>query len=627
MLETAPSDPAALTALERFLAPGTDGGLRLAAAGALEPIYEANGRFAELASVVRVYIEAQSDERARLDQLMRLAALEETRLGDREAALATTARAIRDALAEPELSTLLDAYERLAGPARLAEVTALYREISPDVLDESVKLRLDRTIAAAAGRGGDAATAAEYHRRVLDRIPEDTHALEALEHIYRQEADVSALYEILVRRAELAGSDPAQELRLRGQIGALAEAPLGRFDEAIAAYERALEINANDREAAMALDRLYTKTERWGDLTRLLEDLLQRGALPERELVGLRFRMAEIEHDRRGDREAALEHLRLVLAGDPDHPGAITMLEGLLSDIAVQGAAAELLEPVYAARADWPALIKIGEIRLLQTEEPAQRLAWTKRIARLFEEQLEDYDSALRWYGRVFQEAPTERLSLEQLVRLADKLNRWQDLAVLLSGYLEGELGEEPVVLDIVRRTAEIFDARLGQRAEAEKHYRRLFDARPDDRDVAQLFESALERWGAWQELRELIDEEAGRAVDPVAKLAFLRRSAKLDEEHLDARERAISTLREAMDVDPSDRGTRGASWSACWVRSGSGTTSPTTCRPASIASATRARRTPSACGWRSSCATASATPAAAVDRFAEVLQQLAGAA
>jgi tetratricopeptide (TPR) repeat protein len=92
---------------------------------------------------------------------------------------------------------------------------------------------------------------------------------------------------------------------------------LGRFDEAIAAYERALEINANDREAAQALDRLYTKTERWGDLTRLLEDLLQRGALPERELVGLRFRMAEIEHDRRGDREAALEHLRTAFAGEP----------------------------------------------------------------------------------------------------------------------------------------------------------------------------------------------------------------------------------------------------------------------------------------------------------------------
>jgi len=144
-----------------------------------------------------------------------------------------------------------------------------------------------------------------------------------------------------------------------------------------------------------------------------------------------------------------------VLAGDPDHPGAIKMLEGMLDDIAVQGPAAELLEPVYAGRADWPALIKIGEIRLVQVEEPAKRLAWTKRIARLYEEQLEDYDSALRWYGKVFQEAPTERLSSEQLLRLAGKLNRWQEAASLLAGYLEGELSEEPAVLDIVRRTAE----------------------------------------------------------------------------------------------------------------------------------------------------------------------------
>src|SRR5262249_8675522 len=121
---------------------------------------------------------------------------------------------------------------------------------------------------------------------------------------------------------------------------------------------------------------------------------------------------------------------------------------------------------------------------------------------------------------------------------------------------LEGEMGEEPAVIDIVRRTAEIFDHRLGRRPEAEKYYRRLFDARPDDREVAQLFEAALERWGAWQELRELIDEEAGRAVERAAKLALLRGSAKLDEEKLDSRGRAIGTLREAMDVDPADRGT-----------------------------------------------------------------------
>ena len=555
VLEGAPSDAAAIAAIERFLSPATDAGLRLTAAQLLEPIYEKAKRYPELAGIVRIYIEGQGDPRARLGELMRLASLEESRLGDPEAARGTVAAAIRDALTEPELPGLLDTYERLTGPARVAEITALYREISPDVLDEAVKLRLDRTIAAAAAGQGDVAVAADYYRRILDRVPDDDAALAALERIYRTGGNDSALYEILVRRAELA-RDTAGERALRVQLGEVAETKLERLDDAIAAYERVLEIAPADRTAAQALDRLYTRAERWSDLTRLLEEQLRQGSRPERELVDVRFRLARIEQDQRGDREAALEHLRLALAGDPDHPEAITMLEGMLDDIGVQGAAAALLEPVYAGRGDWPSLIKIGEIRLLQVEEQTERLGWTKRIARLYEEQLEDYDSALRWYGKVFQEGPTESRSTEPLLRLAGKLDRWQDAASLLANYLDGELSEEPAVLDIVRRTAEIFDLRLGERGEAQKYYRRLYDARPDDPATAQLYEAALERWAAWQDLRELVDEQAGRAPDPAARVALLRRSAKLDEEMLDDPGRAIGTLREALDVDPEDRRT-----------------------------------------------------------------------
>ncbi|HLK90742.1 MAG TPA: tetratricopeptide repeat protein [Polyangia bacterium] len=553
VLERAPADADALGAIERFLHPDTDGALRLTAAQVLEPVYANAGRWAELAAIVRIYVEVQSDARARLAELTRLAALEETRLGDTEAALGTTALAIRDALSEPELPALLDAYERLSGPRRAAEVIALYRDISPDVLDEGLKLRLDRTIATAAAGQGDATTAADYYRRILDRVPDDAATLAALDTIYRGTGDAEALYEILLRRAELA-QDPGTEAALRLQIGELAETRLGRIDEAIAAFERVLELSPTDRSAGPALDRLYTKGERWSDLTRLLSELLQRGRRPEKELVDLRFRLAQIEHDRQGDREAALEHLKLVLAGVPDHAGAIAMLEGMLDDVAVQGQAATLLEPVYAGRGDWKSLIKIGEIRLLQVEDPTERLAWTKRIARLYEEQLEDFDSALRWYGKVFGEAPTERLATEPLLRLAGKLDRWQDAATLLANYLDGELSEEPAVLEIVRRTAEIFDLRLGERAEAQKYYRRLYDARPDDPQAIQLLEAAFERWGAWTELREFVDEQAGRAPDPVARVALLRRSAKLDEEKLDDANRAVGTLREALEVDPTDR-------------------------------------------------------------------------
>ena len=555
ILGTAPGDGDALAALERFMQPGVETGLRLAAAQALEPIYERSGRWPELAEVIQVYVEAQGDPRARVAELSRLATLQETRLGAPEAAFVSYGLAIRDALGEPTLGELLDAYERLAGAgptstseARRDEVATLYRDITPDVLDEQLRLRLDRFVAENARGKGDHELAAEYFRRVLDRVPDDDTALAALDQIYTASGDSTALYEILIRRAELA-KDPGAERRLRAQIGALAEKPLGRVDEAIAAHERVLELAPHDRDAMQALDRLYTESERWSDLTRFLSEIIERG-LPEREVVAIRFRLAQIAHDRRHDKESALEQLRAVLRANPEHAGAVAMLESMLDDIAVQGAAAELLEPVYAGRGDWTALIRAGEIRLMQVEDPLQRVAWTKRIARLYEEQLEDYDNALRWYGKVFQEAPTDHQSSEQLLRLAGKLDRWKDVGHLFADYLSSELGEGPEVVDITRRAAEIFDLRLGDRDEARKYYRRLHETRPDDREAALVFENALERWESWLELRELVDEQAGRAVEPAAKKAFLRRSAKLDEERLEDKTRAMRTLREIVDLE-----------------------------------------------------------------------------
>src|SRR5207237_10582175 len=111
---TAPGDTDALAALERFMQPGIETALRLAAAQALEPIYEKVGRWRELGEVIQVYVEAQGDPRARVAELSRLATLQETRLGDPDAAFVSYGLAIRDALGDPALGQLLDAYERLA---------------------------------------------------------------------------------------------------------------------------------------------------------------------------------------------------------------------------------------------------------------------------------------------------------------------------------------------------------------------------------------------------------------------------------------------------------------------------------------------------------------------------------
>jgi tetratricopeptide (TPR) repeat protein len=414
-----------------------------------------------------------------------------------------------------------------------------------------VRARLQRAIAQQARARGEGPLAAQYYRKILDRSPEDAEVLSALEALYREAGDGPALYEVLLRRADLATRSPAVELSLRLQVGALA-LELQRPAQAITAYERVWTLRPGDPEALAALEHLYLQGEQWSELAGLLERRLALG-MTEREAVGLRFRLAEIELEELGNRERALEHLAAVLRGDPDHPDAIKTLEELLGDEDAQVAAANLLEPVYVRRNAWAQLVAVNKIRLEHTEDPRKRLAWTQHIAQIYEEQIEDLDEAFRWYGRVFKERPTDRSAQEQLVRLAPKLDRWQDVARLLGEYLDGELSNSDEVLKVVRLAARLHDEHIGDRDTARKYYRRYIEAQPAERAASVLFEQALERWESWRELRDLLEEQASRLDSTDDRITLLKRSAKISEERLDSRGEAIDTLRSVLDLEAGD--------------------------------------------------------------------------
>jgi tetratricopeptide (TPR) repeat protein len=553
ILQLAPRDPGALAQLERLLGE-EESALRILAAQAIEPIYEQAGEWDKLARVLNIYIDAADDPHERMVNRVRLAELQDRRLNDRVAAFASYGSAIKDALGDAGLPNLLDAYERLGGaigPERVDEVASLYRSVEPDVLNDDVRGRLQRAIASHAQARGEGTLASTYYRKILDRTPDDLGVLASLEALYRDAKDGAALYDVLLRRAELSGNNVAAELPLRLQAGALA-LELGRTDEAVAAYERVWALRPGEPEALKALDNLYTQGSQWSDLANLLERRLSSG-MTEREGVGIHFRLAGIELSELKRRDRALEHLAAVLRGEPDHAEAIKLLEELLQDAEAQVDAANLLEPVYVRRNAWSQLVAIDKIRLEHTEDPAQRLTWTERIAQIYEEQIEDLDEAFRWFGRVFQEQPTDRASQEQLVRLARRLGRWQDVSRLLGEYLEGEMSNSDEVLQVVRLAASIHDEELGDHDTARKYYRRFIDAQPTNRAASEVFERALERWEAWRELRDLLEEQSTRLDSTDDRIMLLRRSAKISEERLESRADAIGTLKSILDLDAGD--------------------------------------------------------------------------
>ena len=552
ILKLAPDEADALAEMERLL-DDSDMALRFAAAETLEPIYRAAGEGSRLARILRIFIELAGDARARAGYRARLADIEEKKLGDKQAAMATWAAAIRDGTADPDLGHLLDNYERLAltpGSENTIEIVDLYRAVEPDVLAEETRMRLQRAVAEHALYLGDLPLAIDYFNRIAERRPDDDGALASLERIYRQQENLASLYEVILRRADLANTSQA-EVVLRREAGTLATR-LERKDEAIAAWERVCSMLPGDGEAVAALDALYVELHRWDDLVNLLERQLERFLSRDQD-IELRFRLAQIQRLDLVNRDRALEYFGQVLERDPDHAASIKILQELLDDPEARMAAATLLEPVYIRRSAWKELVAIDSLRLNQSEDPEQRLTWTRRIAQVYEEQIEDLDEAFNWYGRVFQEKATDRAAQEQLLRLAPKLNRWRDMGRLLDEYLDNELSNPDEVLTLVRMAIRVYDHELGDREAARRYYRRSIEAQPGNRAAAEHYEEALERWEAWAELRDLFDEQSRMVEDPSLRVALLHRSASISQEYLSQSSAAADSLRTILEIDPDD--------------------------------------------------------------------------
>ena len=218
------------------------------------------------------------------------------------------------------------------------------------------------------------------------------------------------------------------ELRERAPIlaklGALCEDHLGQFDEAIAAFEEAVELMPTYLPARQALGRLYQRTERWTALA----ELFRREAEVERDPVAKvtqLFKLAEIRGARLGDADGAIEALQELLVIKPDYPPAWAQLETL-----------------YTSKAAWPDLVQLLEDQLAFSGDDDQKVFLLGRIGQVNEEKAGDLDAAIGAYERILEVRPEHVEAIRNLVRLTERQSRFPEML----GYLEAEIGvtEDP---------------------------------------------------------------------------------------------------------------------------------------------------------------------------------------
>ena len=498
---------------------------------ALDRVLPALGRFDELAQVYERVVDHAPDDAQARNYLLRLGALHEDRLGNLAAAMHAYRRALerdqtdllalhalqRAAVRAGEHETLLEALDAEAelvseGPRW---VDLMYRgaSLAIDALDRP-ELAIGRL------------------RRLLDVEEDHGMAQRRLAELLRQQQRWEDLLALQARRLTVAGGDD-ERVALSLEMGQVSELQLGRIDDAIEHYRRALDIDPAHGAAHAALlsalraaqdpaalaDGLEARIDATSDPRRRAHLAVELGALCEQPLEDPR---------RASDAYAsalkavpgfrpALEARDRLLSGLGDHRALVSALTAEADDTASKWRALEALMHAAAVQSDM-----LGDERAAEaTYGEALARAPGQRPAQL----------ALEWLRHTLGDRDGLRelyeLQLEQSQVTSYGAALLRDLAHLLMTSSAGE----------------------GSSAAAVGAFRQLLALHSDDQEALEVLLADARSGGRAAEVMAHAVALAKSAAHPSEAARYYREFGE-QAEVTDA-ERAVASYRMALARDP----------------------------------------------------------------------------
>ena len=548
LLEAVPGHEPTVAALEE-LAAGSEAQFGVAAATRLLDHYQSNGQYADQVRMLEV-IAAGGDPSERVRSLLRAAEISEIGTEDIDAAFEFTGRALREGVDLEEFERVLGDYERYAeDTGRFQEQVGTLAAIASELLDADLRVQVRMRAAGIARQHlGDADFAKAQYQAVLEEQPDHGAALDALLQLVENSGATRELVELLRRKGELSGDREGRAALLVRQAH-LYESELDDPESAMEALDRAL--GESDHPLAYeGLERLYRRFRRWEDLAKLYErEIDQRVGDP----AAVHHELGDLCLRRLNEPWRALDQFREALTQNPEHEPTVRVLETLIEQPEYRSVAAELLEPLYLRRMEWPKVTQILEARLDGEDDPTQRRELLRHLGDVQESHLEDLDGALETYGRLFIEDPHDRQSQETLTRLARSLGRWDRLAAIFDRVLRDVEVDDGETAALALTTAKLYDERLEDLGRAGYFFQRALTYDPGNKKAGAALSSVYTRGHQWEALLELDRERESFADSDEERVAILHEIARIEVDNRGTPQDGIVTHRRILEIDPTD--------------------------------------------------------------------------
>ena len=452
-------------------------------------LLRADARWAELVSLLAQRAEHEGAPGPRSELNAELGDVHEHRLGQPDEAILYYERALAD---EPESQAVLVALHRcyLATERwpelgellpRLIEVLA---PTAPHAVIVELYVELGNVLKDHLGR---AAEAVEAFREALAIDPSHAPAIEGI----AATGEAEALLDATEASVDAAGRD--EQLRRYGDI-ASGWHEHGRYERAIASWQKLLAIDPAHVAAHQGLVRSLRAAEQWGPLVVAMHAMQKVLPDPHERMAAL-VELARIFEDPLHDFDGAAAAYREILNIAPHHHGALGALARIYEQAGRSQQALDMLTRMLdditdpEPRADL--LQRIGHVHLAARDAANARIAFVQALAL-------DLDNA-----RAREGMARAHLQQGELVAAGEELLR------------AAQLSDTPA--DVIRCSIEaawLYLHRLDDTVRARQCLQRVLDLDPDHADAKQGLADLLAKTHEWESLWPHLEQEVARVSD-----------------------------------------------------------------------------------------------------------------
>jgi len=376
--------------------------------------------------------------------------------------------------------------------------------------------------------------AVEAYNSALSFNPANFTALDALEHIHRQEHQWEDAIGVMERRAASLTDPEAQVAQLFG-IAQMWATMVEDADRGTSAYQRILELQPINGPAFERLEVLHREGMRFEDL---IEVYIVRaesvGTTAER--VGLLRKVATVYERELSEPEQAYEALKVAW----------------MEDFSDRETANEL-ERVAGLTNAWNDLLTAANEALGQVQDAETKIAICLSCARWYGQELGHPEYAIPYYQQILALDPANVPAMRQMAELYRTTQQWDTLSEVLARLVD-MTDNARVKAETYVQIGDLSAQQLGQPQQAGGYYQKALDADPTSVAALEALEGVYRRDARWDDLLGILERKAAAVEEPEARLLAHLQIAEAYEDRIGDVDKAIESYAQILQTEPHHR-------------------------------------------------------------------------